>query len=95
MDSYPKFILVAATSLLIGIPLWLAVFSPVEMDSYPKFILVAATSLLIGIPLWLAVFSPELLSVELFTSVGFWIPIVILLLVMLFGFWIGQQSKFT
>lgn len=63
------------------------------MDSYPRFILVAAASLLIGIPVWLAILAPEMLSIELFTSLGFWIPIAILLFVMLFGFWVGQRSK--
>lgn len=63
------------------------------MDSYPRFILIAAVSLLIGIPIWMAIFTPEALSISLFTSLGFWIPIALLLLVMVFGFWIGQRSK--
>jgi len=65
------------------------------MDSYPKFILTAVTGLLIGIPLYLAIFAPEILSVELFMSLGFWVPVAILLLVMIFGFWIGQNSNLT
>ncbi len=65
------------------------------MDSYPKFMLVAATGLLIGIPLWMAVLSPEMLSLRLFTSFVFWGIVVSLLLVMLFGFWVGQRSKYT
>ncbi|MGQ3330716.1 MULTISPECIES: hypothetical protein [Halorubrum] len=65
------------------------------MDSYPRFILTAAAGLLIGIPLYLAIFAPEILSVELFTSLGFWVPVAILLLVMIFGFWIGQRSNLT
>ncbi|KTG29265.1 hypothetical protein AUR66_11140 [Haloferax profundi] len=63
------------------------------MDSYPRFILVAAASLLIGIPLWMAIFAPEMLSIELLTNLGFWVPVAILFVVMLFGFWVGQRSK--
>lgn len=66
-----------------------------EMDSYPKFILIAATALLLVTPLGIAVLNPDISFHGLFTSLGFWVPVIILFLVMLFGFWIGQQSKFT
>ncbi|RZV06514.1 hypothetical protein BDK88_3750 [Natrinema hispanicum] len=65
------------------------------MNSYPKFMLAATTGLLIGIPLWMAVLYPEMLSLRLFTSSVFWGIVASLLLVMLFGFWVGQRSEYT
>jgi hypothetical protein len=65
------------------------------MDSYLKFTLIALASILIGIPLWTAIFAPEQLSVTIFTELGFWIPAVIGMALLLFGFWAGQRMDIT
>lgn len=65
------------------------------MDAYLKFLVVASVSLVVGVPLWTLVFAPERSPLVLLTDPVFWVLIVVFLLVMLFGFWIGQRSKYT
>ncbi|MDS0294014.1 hypothetical protein [Halogeometricum luteum] len=57
--------------------------------------LITAATLLLVTPGGIAILYPDISFLGLFTSLGFWIPVMILFLVMLFGFWVGQQSKYT
>jgi len=62
------------------------------MNSSVKFILVAFACLVIGIPLWTAIIAPDEFSWTFLTEVGFWVAVAIGMVLLLFGFWLGNRA---
>ena len=62
------------------------------MNEYIKLIVVASVCLLVGIPLWTAIFAPDAFSATMFSDPGFWIAVVAGVVMLLFGFGVGQRA---
>ena len=62
------------------------------MESYLKFVLVAFACILVGVPLWTAILAPNEFSQTFVTEPGFWVAAGIGMVLLLFGFWLGNRA---
>lgn len=62
------------------------------MASYLKFVLVALVCTVVGVPLWTALLAPDALSLTFFTEMGFWVAAGIGMVLLLFGFRLGNRA---
>jgi hypothetical protein len=62
------------------------------MESYLKFVLVAFACILVGVPLWTAILAPNEFSLTFVTEPGFWVAAGIGMVLLLFGFWLGNRA---
>lgn len=62
------------------------------MESYLKFALVAFVCILMGVPLWTAILVPNEFSLTFVTEAGFWVAAGIGMVLLLFGFWLGNRT---